>query len=643
MDLATQGGEIVVGPDGLTGDFAALDLIAKRLRIGGPVAPDAGIAPIRGMAGTSAVTLDGTVTDPAWLRRDPLVNGTSPEIAVDISSPILSGAGAIRLIVTDAGAGVRLAGAMNAGLGGFSLTSSGHVTMADAQIRAQGPVDIRAGSITAGSGVARSDLESRESGVTLSATGVIAVSGARIAGKTRSVTSFEPLGAVTISGGGVSFMKDAAGQGVDLVAFADDLAVMARDALADSGTQYRSARDIAWSAGSVLTLSGVDARAGQDMRLLAGTRAVVSASRLNIVRAARLEAPGLTFDAAAGVTSVTSDQAGLVLVAGEGGIENRGSVLSGRSRTSGDADSQGAVTLLSRGDIRAVSLDKPRLARFEGLNDDVVLRSDGAVVLQTAKVKAFGDVTVKAGTRILNETALTPGGLDQSAPDTLGQAPALSRKGGSAHLVYGRPLIADEMGEIIAAGTGTLLAPLIVNRGAFISGASLSLSGGAVIHQSLVTGEAYYKRSCIIFCRVKGQADAALLTGRIDASGRITIQASEAASVAGGLILAGQGLAVTAPRIDVLPVYLPLFVRRPAGLYSFFSGSDGWLTFSWSGAFFYAQTGNITLEGEAVALAGSDLRAAAGQVNLPARVNRIEKPYAERRHGWHALGFGSGW
>ncbi|KVG34547.1 filamentous hemagglutinin N-terminal domain-containing protein [Burkholderia ubonensis] len=196
LDTAT--GTIVVGPGGLASALIGLDLIAKTIRIDGPVnntftSPTAGV---RLLAGSSRVELN-TGLSPSdnandWLTRSATMNpDTASSYAIDITAAGSLTSGRVQLIVTDRGPGVRSAGPLNASLGDFLLTSSGNVELSNTKIdvaqdfsmTAQGSIALTDTQVKVNAGKANlaTDGALTFAGSSLLASGSVKLSGAGIA------------------------------------------------------------------------------------------------------------------------------------------------------------------------------------------------------------------------------------------------------------------------------------------------------------------------------------------------------------------------------------------------------------------------------------------------------------------------------
>ncbi|KWB46653.1 filamentous hemagglutinin N-terminal domain-containing protein [Burkholderia ubonensis] len=196
LDTAT--GTIVVGPGGLESALIGLDLIAKTIRIDGPVhntytSPMAGV---RLLAGSSRVMLDTGLspTDDKheWLTRSATMNpDTASSYAIDITASGSLTSGRVELIVTDRGPGVRSAGPLNASLGDFLLTSNGNVELSNTKIdvaqdfsmTAQGSIALTDTQVKVNAGKANlaTDGALTFAGSSLLASGSVKLSGAGIA------------------------------------------------------------------------------------------------------------------------------------------------------------------------------------------------------------------------------------------------------------------------------------------------------------------------------------------------------------------------------------------------------------------------------------------------------------------------------
>ncbi|MGN5480000.1 filamentous hemagglutinin N-terminal domain-containing protein [Cupriavidus basilensis] len=157
LRIDTGQGAIEIGPEGLSGALLNLELIAKQIRVGGPVTNqyDDPNARARLVAGTSHAEVDTSVSPTDNLHRwitysTPAIN-PGQGIAIDITAAGSLMAGRIELMVTDQGAGVRHAGAAYATAGDFVVSGTGDLQLASGKIDAKQDVLIGSGGFT-GSG-----------------------------------------------------------------------------------------------------------------------------------------------------------------------------------------------------------------------------------------------------------------------------------------------------------------------------------------------------------------------------------------------------------------------------------------------------------------------------------------------------------
>jgi hypothetical protein len=148
---ATSGsGAITIGPDGLAADLIRLELLARRIDVAGPLvnAYSSPTALMRLVAGDASVLFD-TAASPTdnltpWAYYTP-GKSAGEGIVIDLG-PGPGRLGRIELLVTDAGAGVRNAGHLQAASGDFVIDSTGLLEQGG-RIEAAGDILIRAGSL----------------------------------------------------------------------------------------------------------------------------------------------------------------------------------------------------------------------------------------------------------------------------------------------------------------------------------------------------------------------------------------------------------------------------------------------------------------------------------------------------------------
>lgn len=152
VTATVTGGTITVAGGGLAGQMDAVDLIARDIRVNGPIsnenpAVNAGLFLSAGASRTEfeSAVVPGNV-DPAW-RRTSATGAASDAVLIELLRPGVLGASRIGLQVTEAGAGVRMAGTALATAREFSLSASGDVVIEGATIGAAAGVALSAQSL----------------------------------------------------------------------------------------------------------------------------------------------------------------------------------------------------------------------------------------------------------------------------------------------------------------------------------------------------------------------------------------------------------------------------------------------------------------------------------------------------------------
>jgi len=125
--LRIEGGDVRIGANGADlGAVNIFDIVSRKIAIDGPVRAGGNLNLV---AGRNAYDYSSGLVTP--LASD----GNEPAIAID--SSLLGGmyAGSIKIISTDAGAGVRMSGQMAANTGAMTLTADGKLTIGKAQAK----------------------------------------------------------------------------------------------------------------------------------------------------------------------------------------------------------------------------------------------------------------------------------------------------------------------------------------------------------------------------------------------------------------------------------------------------------------------------------------------------------------------------
>ncbi|WP_193102204.1 filamentous hemagglutinin N-terminal domain-containing protein [Burkholderia sp. Z1] len=540
--IDTSTGTIVVGPGGLAGALIGLDMIAKTIRVDGPIDNtfSSATAGVRLLAGRSRVELNTGLspTDNAndWLARSATTDpDTASSYAIDITAAGSLTSGRVQLIVTDRGPGVRSAGPMNASLGDFTLTSNGNVEFSHTKLGVAGDF-----AVTAQGSVTLTDTEVKVNGgrAGLSATDAIAFTG----------SSLLASGGIKLNGASIALRPDDAmagstvassQSGVVLKSGADIVNVgslvqgqVAIDADADSaGAVTLNA------AGRILNQSQPQTRIGilfgvkGDVSLTAGADIVNQNARILSNRNISIAAGG---DLENVVDHSTGVQNGAVI-----GFAEQGSrFLFFRHRSDGFTVDYGALADASK--LAYITADEGnvsvRAANVRNIGGSI-LSNGGAIGIAardslltqaiftgqaslrrtcfvfcrssaSSSVQAFGgaieagtDILLKAGTQITNTggTVRALGGLTLDAPKTLAQGVAgyaVINRDHDLKAWFGNRWAAiyrSDTGGLFSGGTGKvrLTGEADIEGGAYRAPEGVLAAGGVVTirppHRDLVT------------------------------------------------------------------------------------------------------------------------------------------------------------
>ncbi|MEM4986169.1 filamentous hemagglutinin N-terminal domain-containing protein [Collimonas sp. H4R21] len=440
--LNTNQGQIVIGPEGLSGAMLNLELITKNLMVNGPVTNSfsGSSAGIRAIVGDSHAEIDSSVSPTDNLT--PWISYTSPNTknpitAIDITPLGSLTAGRVELIVTDQGAGVHHAGAMYANVGDFSVSASGDIQIAGGTIAAIGNLIVAAPGLSTTSGVngkpslsAGGNVDVRSTSIQLANTMVSAGSptitqagdillgvqgNATTTDTTIANSNLTATGGIGVFNQGHALQVNAstmnAQQNVLLNADNINLAsgwngqtaaptqVNSSSGIVtvtSPGALYMSGAQINGTAGSVvnvsnLTLTALHSPDGSTLQRAAlqstgGAVTVKATGSISITGADLLATTDIATNSA-GFTLQNDGAARSTVVATNGGVVvnssadilNSGSLIQGNVRNVANNASLGAVTLTAGGNILNESPDANALAAVFGVNDDVNLQAKGNI------------------------------------------------------------------------------------------------------------------------------------------------------------------------------------------------------------------------------------------------------------------------
>ncbi|KVD53045.1 filamentous hemagglutinin [Burkholderia ubonensis] len=529
LDTAT--GTIVVGPGGLASALIGLDLIAKTIRIDGPVnntftSPTAGV---RLLAGSSRVELN-TGLSPSdnandWLTRSATMNpDTASSYAIDITAAGSLTSGRVQLIVTDRGPGVRSAGPLNASLGDFLLTSNGNVELSNTKIDVAQDF-----SMTAQGGIALTDTQVKVNAgkANLATDGALTFAG----------SSLLASGSVKLSGAGIALNPDDAMAGSTVASSQSGVVLKSTADIVNVGSlvQGQAAIDADADSAGAVTLNAAGRILNQSLPqsrlgILFGVQGDVSLTAGGDVvnRNARiLSNRNVSVVAGGDLNNVVDHDSGVQDGAVVGFSERGGRFLIFRHRSDGFTVDYGSLADASKlayitADAGNVTVRAANVTNIGGS----ILSNGGAIDIAardnlltqavftgqasfrrscfvfcsssaSSNVQAFGgvieantDITLKAGKQITNTggTVLALGNLTLDAPKTLAQGvpgyTAINRDHDLKAWFGNRwaAIYAADTGGIFTGGSGKvrLTGEADIEGGAFNAPGGIAADGGVV-------------------------------------------------------------------------------------------------------------------------------------------------------------------
>ncbi|KVR32479.1 filamentous hemagglutinin [Burkholderia ubonensis] len=529
--LDTTTGTIVVGPGGLASALIGLDLIAKTIRIDGPVnntftSPTAGV---RLLAGSSRVELN-TGLSPSdnandWLTRSATMNpDTASSYAIDITAAGSLTSGRVQLIVTDRGPGVRSAGPLNASLGDFLLTSNGNVELSNTKIDVAQDF-----SMTAQGGIALTDTQVKVNAgkANLATDGALTFAG----------SSLLASGSVKLSGAGIALNPDDAMAGSTVASSQSGVVLKSTADIVNVGSlvQGQAAIDADADSAGAVTLNAAGRILNQSLPqsrlgILFGVQGDVSLTAGGDVvnRNARiLSNRNVSVVAGGDLNNVVDHDSGVQNGAVVGFSERGGRFLIFRHRSDGFTVDYGSLADASKlayitADAGNVTVRAANVTNIGGS----ILSNGGAIDIAardnlltqavftgqasfrrscfvfcsssaSSNVQAFGgvieantDITLKAGKQITNTggTVLALGNLTLDAPKTLAQGvpgyTAINRDHDLKAWFGNRwaAIYAADTGGIFTGGSGKvrLTGEADIEGGAFNAPGGIAADGGVV-------------------------------------------------------------------------------------------------------------------------------------------------------------------
>ncbi|MFJ4291933.1 filamentous hemagglutinin N-terminal domain-containing protein [Cupriavidus sp. NPDC089707] len=644
--IQTGQGAIEVGADGLSGTLLNLELVAKQIRVGGPVTnlysnPN---ARVRAVAGSSRAEIDTSVSPTdnltPWITYSAAPGTAGQSVAIDITAAGSLSSGRVELLVTDQGAGVRHAGSAFATAGDFVVSGSGDLLLASGKISAKQDVLIGSGGfigtgdVSAGRYIQvasdRVDLLQATLAAGTSAPGDLVI-GAKGQVHSQPVRLTD---ATLAASGGIGIFD--AGAGVILSGTegtAGGNVVVAAPTLTTQAGSRRSA--LTSSAGTVTIETGDATLASTDLDGVAGTGiraqsltlqdATVQSSGGGIaietrgsftqhdshVLAAtdvRLHAGSVVVDSTAMQSTLVAKEGG-VLIQSDADLANTGGLIQGQTRIAGESASGGAVTVLAGGNV--TNLSTPTyLGILFGAADDVEVSAGGNVVNRYARMLSNGYLRIHADGDVSNEIGKQAGA--NAGQPTFYSASGrrwlvLSKRGAGFDVDYGSTDRPDQIAYLLSDKGTTISGRNVTNYGGeiYANDGPIRISATNTFRtEGVATGTAHFKRSCLIFCRASASSTTAVTGGLLSAGGDIEIQAGKAAINAGGQVMAMGDLTVTAPVTYATGITGYTAIARGRGFKAFFGDTWARLYAMDVGGSWMAR-GHTQIDGDTVADGGS--------------------------------------
>lgn len=538
--LTTNGGTITVGTGGLAGALISLELIAKNVEIQGPVTNSFTESNngVRVVAGSSVATID-TLFSPTDNNDDWVSyasgQASSNAVALDVSTAGSLTAGRIQLIVTDQGAGVHDAGALNAVGGDFTLSANGNVQLigssvtaaqnislsttgtmlfqgsqlsaanASASLSAGGAITFDGSSMIANTGIVSSSagltlenagatgstMASATSGVVLSSSADIDNLSSLIQGATRIAGNSASLGAVTLNAQGNIVNDSSAGNNLGIIfGQSDDVSLTAGGNITNHNARILSNNQVVIDAQGDLDniiddTSGANngqlvSTAGEVWRFLVFSRHDDGYS----VDYGSLPDPTQLAYITAGTGAGTTASNGSVVITAQN-VNNLGGVI---QSTNGDVDITARQALTNQAYFTGQASYTQSCFIFCSSHASSDIQVIGG------QIQAGGNVNLTAGTVAQNiggNVLAVGGNLTVTAPLTIAQGvldyTAFNRDQGMKAF-FGNDwatIYANDTGGLFdASGSVTLIGDGQIDGGEFIGGSGVTASGGIVTQQA---------------------------------------------------------------------------------------------------------------------------------------------------------------
>jgi filamentous hemagglutinin family protein len=440
-------GTIAVQGNGLNGSSSAVDLIARAITVNAQVRGQS----IDAIAGANRVDYASkTATAQAG-------TGAKPQVAIDVQSlGSMYGDGAVRLVGTEAGVGVRDNGALTSMTGNLSIASNGDVSIAaPGRLKAGGDVDVRGVNVR-NDGAIAAQSANVVGQASLTSSGAIEASHDATLGGNQVTLSGGNVKAstVTLSGGNVSNQGatisashqmdvyanrlDNTGtlsSGGDMRINANDTFTNAKGAvLAQNNVQFNGGTldngngKIAAAQGSIAVQAARVANAGGTLR--ANDMLSLDAQSLDNTKGTLSTAGNATINAASGITNTD----GVIDVGNSATIRTSGALENTRgSLKAGDLPMLDALSIDNQGGTLATTRGAAQIGSREILNGNGRIASADRLNLNAGTLdNARGTIAAQGPSNLdVQDKLNNDGGSIVSQAFVSGTAGSLSNVGGT--------------------------------------------------------------------------------------------------------------------------------------------------------------------------------------------------------------------
>lgn len=300
--------------------------------------------------------------------------------------------------------------------------------------------------------------------------------------------------------------------------------------------------------------------------------------------------------------SIIAEEGGL-LIKTKQDLINKGGLLQGKKRITSDAESLGAVTLNIGDNFINQSLDTNRLGVVFAKSDDLNITVGGDLYNRSARLLSNKKLTMDIAGDLHNQKLITDvaqRGIERPFNYKSGRVWytlfLLKRRISGYDISFGEELVQGQDGIVLSANDLTINASNIYNIGGsfnLLESGKLSLTSKKILNQAMRTGQARYKKTCLILCDENVNNSITLHGGKIQSTGDININASESFTNIGGDLIPTQNITLESPNIKFKAIKSYRAIKRNAGLRGLFDLNDAKLVADDAGASILALKGNI--------------------------------------------------